>query len=192
MSSTRGGGILAVLWNGGQLRVRVNKPQPRGNIERPTGVIPVMNWVPFLAIVAQMTTGQWDNARTGANLHETTLTPANVSSAFFGKRFTFKVDGDVYAQPLYVPKVPIPGKGTHNVLFVATEHDSVYAFDAGGVPSEPLWHVNFLKGSGVSTVAAGMSSARSFSRKSGSRRRLSSISKPAPSTFWHEPRKAVC
>ena len=86
-----------------------------------TGVIPVMNGVPVLAIVAQMvaqmTTGQWDNARTGTNLHETKLTPANVNARQFGKLFSLKVDGDVYAQPLYLPHVPIPGKGTHNVLF---------------------------------------------------------------------------
>jgi hypothetical protein len=125
-----------------------------------TGVIPVMNGVPVLAIVAQMvaqmTTGQWDNARTGTNLHETKLTPANVNARQFGKLFSLKVDGDVYAQPLYLPHVPIPGKGTHNVLFVATEHDSVYAFDADTASSEPLWHVKFLsRGSGTSTVAAG-------------------------------------
>jgi len=55
-----------------------------------------------------------------------------------------RVDGGIYAQPLYVPRLAIPGKGTRNVLFVATENDSVYAFDAdaGG---EPLWHVSFLK-----------------------------------------------
>ncbi len=107
-------------------------------------------------LTAQITTGQWDNARTGANLHETTLTPSNVHASQFGKISSLKVDGDVYAQPLYVPHVPIPGKGTHNVLFIATEHDSVYAFDADGPASAPLWHVNFLKrGSGISTVAAG-------------------------------------
>lgn len=119
-----------------------------------TGVIPVMNWLPLLAIFAQMTTAQWDNARTGANLHETKLTPANVNARQFGKLFSLKVDGDVYAQPLYLPHVAIPGQGTHNVLFVATEHDSVYAFDADTASAEPLWHVNFL-GSGTSTVEAG-------------------------------------
>jgi len=66
------------------------------------------------------------------------------------------VDGDIYAQPLYIPHLEIPSKGTHNVLFVATEHDSVYAFDADGQPREPLWHVNFLNSqTGVSTVSAG-------------------------------------
>ena len=106
-----------------------------------------------LALRAQVLTSQYDNARTGANNHETTLTPANVNSKQFGKVFSLRVDGDVYAQPLYVPSVPIPGKGTHNVLYVATEHDSVYAFDADGRTAEPLWHVSFLK-RGVGTVDA--------------------------------------
>src|SRR5712692_6058241 len=78
---------------------------------------------------AQITTSQYDNARTGAYLNEKTLTPQNVNSKQFGRILKFPVDGDVYAQPLYVPSVEIPGKGTHNVLYIATENDSVYAFD---------------------------------------------------------------
>jgi len=114
---------------------------------------------PALALVlaagsAQVTTSQYDNARTGANLHETVLTPRNVNAASFGKVFTLPVDGDIYAQPLYFPQVPIPGKGLHNVLVVATEHDSVYAFDADGGSTEPLWHTSFLK-SGVTTLTTG-------------------------------------
>ena len=93
---------------------------------------------------AQVLTTQYDNARTGTTLTETLLTPANVNSGRFGKLFTLKVDGDVYAQPLYVPRVDIPGKGVHDVVFIATEHDSVYAFDAAGQPADPLWHVSFL------------------------------------------------
>src|SRR5258705_13552888 len=91
---------------------------------------------------AQVTTAQYDNARTGANLRETILTPANVGAEHFGKMFRLAVDGDIYAQPLYVPNVEIPGQGRHNVVFVATEHNSVYAFDAEGRPSTPLWQVN--------------------------------------------------
>ena len=102
---------------------------------------------------AQVLTSQYDNARTGAILTETTLTPANVNFGRFGKIFSLKVDGDVYAQPLFVPRVEIPGKGMHNVIFVATEHDSVYAFDAD-TPADPLWHVSFVSASGVSTVPA--------------------------------------
>ena len=96
-------------------------------------------------------TSQYDNARTGANLGETTLTPRNVNAQQFGKILTLKVDGDIYAEPLFLGGVEIPGKGRHDVLFVATEHDSVYAFDAYGKPATPLWRVSFLK-DGVTTV----------------------------------------
>src|SRR5580658_2234540 len=90
-------------------------------------------------------TSQYDNARTGANLHETRLTPRNVNAQQLGKIFTLHVDGEVYAQPLFLSGVEIPGKGRHDVLFVVTEHDSVYAFDAYGASSTPLWQVSLLK-----------------------------------------------
>lgn len=106
-----------------------------------------------MAADAQMTMSQYDNARTGAYLTETKLTPQNVNPQQFGKLFTLKVDGDVYAQPLFVAGVEIPGKGRHDVVFIATEHDSVYAFDAYGNPSTPLWQVSFLK-DGSSTIPA--------------------------------------
>jgi hypothetical protein len=104
---------------------------------------------------AQVTTSQYDNFRTGATLNEKILTPQNVNAKQFGKLGAFKVDGAVYAQPLFVPAVEIPGKGTHDVLYVATEHDSVYAFDANRPGDMPLWQVNFLdKARGVVVPSA--------------------------------------
>jgi hypothetical protein len=101
------------------------------------------------AASAQITTAQVDNARTGAYLRETALTPRNVNPRQFGRLFRLKVDGDIYAQPLFVPGVEVPGKGKHDVIYVATEHDSVYAFDAYGNPSTPLWKVSFLTGGAI-------------------------------------------
>jgi hypothetical protein len=84
-------------------------------------------------------TNRYDNARTGATLVEKTLTVANVGGGKFGLLFSRVVDGHVYAQPLYVPNLKIGG-ATHNVLFVATEHNTVYAFDADdAAASSPLW-----------------------------------------------------
>ncbi|MDQ2764158.1 MAG: pyrrolo-quinoline quinone, partial [Pseudomonadota bacterium] len=80
-----------------------------------------------------------DNARTGQNTQETTLTTANVASATFGKVGFYGVDGKVDAEPLYVPAETING-ATHNVLYVETEHDSAYAFDADN--GTVLWHVS--------------------------------------------------
>jgi hypothetical protein len=108
----------------------------------------------ILPIQAQVTTSQYDNARTGANVNETTLTPQNVNAARFGKLFALQADGDIYAQPLYLPGVETPGKGKHNVVFIATEHDSVFAFDADGQPSTPLWQASFLTGDSVRPVPA--------------------------------------
>lgn len=97
-----------------------------------------------IAAPGQITTSQYDSQRTGANLNEKVLTPKSVNAGQFGRIGAWQVDGPVYAQPLFVPNLDIPGKGRHNVLFVATEHDSVYAFDADRAASAPLWHVSFL------------------------------------------------
>jgi uncharacterized protein (TIGR03437 family) len=122
------------------------------------GIACFFSIAPALTIYAQVSvpTYQYDNTRAGANTREAVLTPRNVNAASFGKLFKYPVDGMVYAQPLYVPNVSIPGRGTHNVLYVATEHDSIYAFDAdtnAGQNSSPLWQVNFL-GPGVTTMPA--------------------------------------
>jgi hypothetical protein len=99
-------------------------------------------------------TQRFDNARDGQNLQEYALTPAVLSTpGAFGKLFTCSVDGSVYAEPLYVANLSIAG-GTHNVVFVATEHDSVYAFDADASPCVQYWKTSFLS-SGVTTVPPG-------------------------------------
>ena len=87
-------------------------------------------------------TYHYDNLRTGQNANELILTPANVKFATFGELGSFSVDGKVDAQPLYLSAVSIPGKGTKNVLYVVTEHDSIYAFDAdsiNGTTTAFLW-----------------------------------------------------
>ena len=88
-----------------------------------------------------------DISRTGQNTNESLLTPENVKNSRFGLLFLLPVDGQVYAQPLYLPGLQMPGAGKHNVLFVATENDSVYAFDAdsnGGSNTNPLWKASLL------------------------------------------------
>jgi len=85
-----------------------------------------------------------DIARTGQNLTESILTTSNVTSATFGKIGFYPVDGRVDAQPMYASNVAVPGKGTHNVLIIPTEHDSVYAFDADS--GSILWQTSMLAG----------------------------------------------
>jgi hypothetical protein len=92
--------------------------------------------------------------RAGQYENEVFLTPENVNSTLFGNLFTYNVDGAVVAQPLYVPSVSISGVGTVNVIYVVTQHDSVYALnaDAAGLGG-PLWQVSFLNtGNGVNAV----------------------------------------
>ncbi len=89
-----------------------------------------------------VTTYHNDNARTGQNLSETMLTVSNVNSSSFGKLFVISVDGKVDAQPLYLTQVSIPNQGMHNVLYVATEHGSVYGFDADS--GKLLWQISTL------------------------------------------------
>src|ERR1700720_4531610 len=96
-------------------------------------------------------TSRADSSRSGANTSETLLTPTNVSKNSFGRLFSFPVDYVVMAQPLYMPNVNIPGQGTHNVIYVVTEMDSVYAIDAD--TGSQLWYASMLNGG---TTASGI------------------------------------
>lgn len=101
-----------------------------------------------LPVAAQVnvTTYQYSNTRSGANVNETVLTPSNVNATQFGKLFTYPLDGVTYAQPLFLSNVTING-AAHNVVYVATEHNSVYAIDAGSAAT--LWHVNLTPAGGT-------------------------------------------
>ncbi len=92
-----------------------------------------------------------DNARSGLNANETILTPTNVASGKFGRLFSYLVDGYIYAQPLYVSNLTING-AQHNVVFVATEYDSVYAFDADDSSVGQLWKTSLCWPGRNSTV----------------------------------------
>ena len=97
-----------------------------------------------------------DNSRSGVNSQELVLSagpgPGRVNSSTFGKLFSCPIDGYAYAQPLYVPNLAIPGNGTHNVVFVATEKDSVFAFDADAIPCEQLWKTSLIP-AGLQAIA---------------------------------------
>jgi hypothetical protein len=100
---------------------------------------------------ADVVTYHNDVARTGRSLNETTLAPATVNATNFGKQTFFNTDGKVDAQPLHLSGVSIPGLGARNVIYVATEHDSVYAFDTAS--GATLWSVSLL-GAGETTSDA--------------------------------------
>ncbi|HEY8211105.1 MAG TPA: hypothetical protein VIG99_26660 [Myxococcaceae bacterium] len=96
-------------------------------------------------------TWKYDNTRQGQNTSEATLTRANVNPTQFGKVASYALDGFTYAQPLYVSGVGTP-TGVYNVVYVATEHDRVYALDADGEAAGPLWKVSFINPPGVIPV----------------------------------------
>ena len=103
-------------------------------------------------------TYHYDVSRSGSNTSETVLTTANVAKATFGLKFIQPVDGFVTAEPLYLSNVSIAGLGVHNVVYVVTLNDSVYAFDADsntGANASPLWKVNFTNPSAGITTATG-------------------------------------
>jgi hypothetical protein len=108
---------------------------------------------PLMGIVAQtptpvpVLTWRYDLTHAGQNTQETALTPANVNTQSFGKLFSLPVDSTVYAQPLYVPALKMNDGLVHNVLLVATENDSIYAFDAdshSGSNAKPIWQISLL------------------------------------------------
>lgn len=108
---------------------------------------------------APFPTSLGDNARTAANTTETLLSPSNVNKNDFGRLFSFPTDYVAQAQPLYVPNVDIPGKGVHNVVYVVTMKDTVYAYDAEsntGDNATPLWSVNFTDPANGITTATGV------------------------------------
>lgn len=93
----------------------------------------------------------YDAAVSGAALTETTLNTSNVAPNSFGLVFKLPLDDSVFAQPLFVPNVAAPGKGTHNVVYVATMSDTLYAFNANG-RGTPLWSVNLASLVGATLV----------------------------------------
>jgi hypothetical protein len=113
--------------------------------------------VPSTSTLVSVTTYHNNNARDGLNAKETMLRVSNVNAKQFGKLFSHSLDGYVYAQPLYLPQVNVGGT-MHNVLYVATEHDTVFAFDADnslGANHAPLWKRSFINPSlGITTVAS--------------------------------------
>ena len=98
----------------------------------------------FTSAQVALSTSRGDNMRSGANANETLLTPLNVNSNNFGHLFSAPIDYQALAQPLYVPHVEIPGQGSHNVVYVVTQADSAYAFDAE--TGMQLWHVSMTNG----------------------------------------------
>jgi hypothetical protein len=141
-------------------------------------------------------TYHYDNQRTGQNLSEKTLTPANVNSAKFAKLGSFTVDGRVDAQPLYLANLPIPNQGARNVLYVVTEHDTVFAFDADSVTGATgafLWKTSVLqpgespsddRGCGQVTPEIGITSTPVMDRTRNAIY-IVSVSKDAGGNYFH-------
>ncbi len=94
-----------------------------------------------------------DSSRSGSYTSETSLTPANVNVNGFGRLASFQADGIVMAQPLYVSQLDMGAAGTHDVVIVATEHDSVYALDAANLGGTPLWEKHYVDATnGITTM----------------------------------------
>lgn len=132
--------------------------RPRSVIKFLAASLLALTLVSLASAQSAFSTSHGNNARTGANTNEVLLTPGNIDKNNFGRLFNYPIDYQSLAQPLYVPNVNIPGKGTHNVIYVATMADSVYAFDAesnAGANAAPLWQVNFTNPANGITTASG-------------------------------------
>jgi hypothetical protein len=139
--------VLAVAGCGGLgANTPSQSPSPTPTPIGPSpGPSPSPTPTPVTASTVNIPTWHMDNGRSGLNDHETQLTPANVSASSFGKLFSYRVDGYSYAQPLYISNLRINGV-SHNVVFVATEMASVYAFDADNFgDGSPLWKTFLLQ-----------------------------------------------
>ena len=125
-----------------------------------TNANPVSTTVPIVpdADQASVTTYHYDNSRLGVQSQETSLTPSNVNSTSFGKLFSVSVDGSVFAQPLIVPNITTKDGQPHTLLLVATENDTVYAFDADNASSTPIWQTSLLQ-TGETPVPAAAAAA---------------------------------
>ena len=135
--------------NGTSFQVVVTNPV--SSVTSNSATLTVMAAAPTASVLTQHN----DNARTGQNTSETILNTSNVNTSKFGKLFSMPADGQVYAQPLYVPGVTING-GVHNVVILATENDSVYAYDADS-SGAPLWKASLVDaahGAGAGETAA--------------------------------------
>src|SRR5580658_3746961 len=140
------------------MRAKFSHPIPRKLAAAAWAVALVLRalW-PTNALATNWLTYHFDNTRDGANTNEVVLTPANVNTNTFFRLFTYPVDAEVYAQPLYMANVAVTGQGTHNVVFVATENDTVYAFDAdsnAGTNAGLLWSTNL--GTAATSVLFGV------------------------------------
>jgi len=110
---------------------------------------------PAVAGSTAVLTSHNDQFRSGANTAEVLLNTTNVNQNNFGLKYSYAVDGQIYAQPLYMPNVPINGGATHNVVFVVTENNTVYAFDADGLSPSALWSRSLGKPHPVSGSSTG-------------------------------------
>ncbi len=142
----QGTSLLAAVLSGGELRPR---PSDYLRVALLVCLLPIFS--SFSWTQALVPTSRVDNTRSNADTQETILTPGNVNSATFGHLFSDAVDYVVMAQPLYVPNVNT-GHGIHNVVYVVTQADSVYAFDADN--GTQLWYASMLNNVGAGATTA--------------------------------------